>query len=573
MKTRRAQAAVLWAAVVSIPLAGAGDGAARAADPPGGPPKLTAQIHNSAFELARDTFNGLSAASDGKIYYVLGSQSVDIGAQMYCYDPAAKKIRHLGDVTEACGEKGMKTIVQGTSHVNFVESQGKLYFATHVGHYSYVDGMKKMPEPPPGYKPYPGGHLLAYDMAAAKFDDLAIAPLKEGILTMNMDVRRGRLFGLTWPTGHFFRYDLTKNEMKDFGPTAGQGEDGQGPTYRTICRSIAVNPEDGSAYFTLAAGTILRYVAERDALETVAGDDLRKDYFGQYDVTSPATMAYNWRQTIWYPAEKMIYGVHGNSGYLFRFDPRAGRIDVLDRITSESSKRSGMFDQFNYGYLGFTLGPDNRTLYYLTGGPVYVAGKRVTGKGSAGTGEAKGIEDLHLVTYAIPAAKWVDHGAIYFPNGERPNHVNSIAVGKDGTVYPVAGFRKEQRANRPDQYCPAEVTRMSDAGCDAFHAPYKIEARSTGKIVCGPQRWSLRQYTTRSQGEKHHARDSCSIGRCGDRRDNCDLVGRPFGGGGGTPRHHVQVRHDDAAGTSEFPQRQAPGEHRASPDGQGNRAR
>ena len=38
-----------------------------------------------------------------------------------------------------------------------------------------------------------------------------------------------------------------------------QGEDGKGPTYRTICRSIAVDPADGSAYFTDGDGTIHRY--------------------------------------------------------------------------------------------------------------------------------------------------------------------------------------------------------------------------------------------------------------------------------------------------------------------------
>ena len=50
-------------------------------------------------------------------------------------------------------------------------------------------------------------------------------------------------------------------------------------------------------------------------------------------------------------------------------------------------------------------------------------------------GEAKGLEDLHLVTYDIPSGKYTDHGAIFYENGERPLYVNSIAVGKDGTVY------------------------------------------------------------------------------------------------------------------------------------------
>jgi len=55
--------------------------------------------------------------------------------------PIASHWRNGGNLTEACGEKGRKTIVQGKSHVNFVESNGKLYFATHIGYYSLIDGM------------------------------------------------------------------------------------------------------------------------------------------------------------------------------------------------------------------------------------------------------------------------------------------------------------------------------------------------------------------------------------------------------------------------------------------------
>jgi hypothetical protein len=396
---------------------------------------LITRGYNSGFPQAHDTYNGLSTASDGRIYYVLSSEAYDVGAQMYVFDPRTQQIKHLGDLTEACGEKNQKTIVQGKSHVNFVEASGKLYFATHIGFYSIIDGMEKMGIPPAGWKPYPGGHLLAFDMHSEKFENLALAPHGEGILSMNMDVQRARIFGLTWPSGYFFRFDLATKDVKDFGKVSAEGENGKGAAYRTLCRSIAVNREDGSAYFTTGDGAILRYRADGDTLEIVAGEDMKKDYFGLYDPASPGHMGYNWRQTIWHPTERAIYGVHGNSGYLFRFDPREPRVDVLERLTSQPSRRSGMFDQFSYGYLGFTLGPDGRTLHYLTGGPIYVDGHRVKGKDSTAMGEAKGLENLHLVTYDIPAAKYTDHGPIFFENGTRPLYVNSLAVGLDGTVY------------------------------------------------------------------------------------------------------------------------------------------
>lgn len=416
-------------------------------DSPPAPRRIIARTYNSEFELAHDTYNGMSCASDGKIYYVLSSQSYEVGAQMYCFDPKTKAIRHLGDLTEACGEKGKKTVVQGKSHVVFVECRGKLYFATHAGYYSIIDGMEKMGIPPAGWQPYPGGHLLAYEVATGRYEDLAIAPDREGILTMNMDTNRGRIYCLTWPSGHFLRFDLAKKEMKDFGHVSEEGENGKGPTYRTLCRSIAVDPVDGTAFFTVSTGAIVRYRYADDKLETLEGEDLnlKKDYFGLYDPTSPGHMGYNWRQVVRRPADGMFYGVHGNSGYLFRFDPRGLRVEVLERLTSEPSKRSGMFDQFSYGYLGFTLGPDGRTLHYLTGGPIYVNGKRLAGKTSTAMGEAKGLEDLHLVTYDIRSGKYTDNGAVFYPDGQRPLYVNSIAVGKDGMVYTLARITENGR--------------------------------------------------------------------------------------------------------------------------------
>ena len=402
---------------------------------PAAPRRLQAKLIDSGFAGAHDSYNSVSIASDGRVYYVLSSEKADEGAQMFSYDPATRAVKRLGDLTEACGEKDAKAIAQGKSHVRFVESQGKLYFATHLGFYSIIDGAEKPGVPPPGMKPYPGGHFLSYDMATGKFESLAIAPHHEGIITFNMDTRRGRLYGLTWPTGRFLRYDLKKAELKDLGPVSERGEDGKGPTFRTICRSLVINPEDGSVYFSTSDGKIHHYAYASDTIDTVAGDDLKKDYFGQYDPASSGSMAYNWRQVFWYAPEKAIYGVHGNSGYLFRFLTAGETVEVLDRVTSEESKRAGMFDQFSYGYLGFTLGPDGRTIYYLTGGPVFEDGKRITGKSAAAKGESRGRENLHLVTWDIPSRHYLDRGPIYFENGQRPNYVNSIAVAKDGTVY------------------------------------------------------------------------------------------------------------------------------------------
>ncbi|MCW5982958.1 MAG: hypothetical protein KIT09_33015 [Bryobacteraceae bacterium] len=419
---------------------------------------LQARAYNSGFELAHQTYNGISPASDGNIYYVLCSESIDTGAQMYCYNPAADSVRHVGDLTEACGEKGSKAIVHGKSHVPFFESNGKLYFATHVGYYTVKGGRELMGVPPPGYKPYPGGHFLAYDLKTGKFENLAKAPQEHGIITMTMDPGRGRLYGITWPNGYFLRYDLASKDLKNLGAISQEGEAGSGPAYRTLCRSMVVNPGDGSVYFTTSEGDIHRYRYDHDALEKIEGEDLRKDYFGSYDPTSPGHMGYNWRQAVWYPKDKAIYAVHGNSGYLFRYDPAANRVDVVERITAEPSRRSGMFDKFYYGYLGFALGPDESTLHYLTGGAIYQDGRPLAARTKTQVG-ARGEENLHLVTYDIPAGAYRDHGPIFFDGGGRPTYVNSIAVGRDGAVYAIANIPDNGRTRTDLIKVPGPLAR------------------------------------------------------------------------------------------------------------------
>ncbi|MGV3509293.1 MAG: hypothetical protein ACO1N7_08395, partial [Sphingobacteriaceae bacterium] len=215
---------------------------------------LTAKRYYSGFDLAHDTYNAISAASDGRIYYVLSSESYDIGGKIYVYDPKTDKTQFLADLTEICGEKNSKSIPQGKSHVRFYEHNNKLYFVTHIGVYQMIDGMERLPETAlDGYQLYPGGHIISFDLTTHKFEDLAIAPDGEGLLTMAIDKKRDQIYSLTWPLGKLIQYDLKSDELKDLGLTCGRGEDGVvGDDYRVICRSMFVDPKDGKLYLSTA---------------------------------------------------------------------------------------------------------------------------------------------------------------------------------------------------------------------------------------------------------------------------------------------------------------------------------
>ena len=405
---------------------------------------IIAKRYYSGFPDAHDTYHALSAAGDGKIYYVLSSVRYNVGAQFYVYDPVTDQTKFIADLSEALGEKEKKCIVQGKSHVEFCEHDGKLYFSTHIGYYEMINGSECMPvNAPSGYQLYPGGHFVAYDMRSGKIEDLALAPHGEGIITMTMDKQRGHLYGITWPVGYLLHYDLNTHQLKELGLVNERGEAGViGKDYRVICRSMFVDPRDGNAYYTTAEGDIFRYRAGLPAPEKLMDVDMRLDYFGSYDYTRAGSGSYNWRKIWWHEPENMAYGVHGNSGYLFRFDPKAPKIEIVERFTSEPSRKSGMFDQFSYGYLGFKIG-ENQTIYYLTGAPIYRNGKRVKGVDRLAGGGSKGLEHLHLVTYHIPEKKYMDHGPIFYEDGSIPTYVNAIAMDRLGNIYTLARFMHE----------------------------------------------------------------------------------------------------------------------------------
>ena len=406
---------------------------------------LVAKNYYSGFSHAHDTYNAISAASDGNIYYVLSSQPHDVAGQMYMYDPKLDKTRFIADLNEVCGEKDIKAIAQGKSHVRFCESNGKLYFATHIGYYEMIGGAECLPvNAPKGYQLYTGGHFLSYDLKTGEFENLAIVPNGEGVLTMTMDTKRNQIFAITWPKGYFIHYDLNTKKLTNLGLVSANGEGGKvGEDYRVLCRSMFVDPRDGVVYYSTSEGDIFFFNPQIGTLQKMGEVSLKLDYFGSYDPTRPGNMGYNWRTVVWSPKENVAYGVHGNSGYLFRFDPQEKKIEIVDRITSAPSKKSGMFDQFSYGYLGFDLGNDKETLYYLTGGPIYIDGKRVKGVDEIAMGAARGLENLHLITYHIPSGKYIDHGPIFYADGSRPTYVNSIAIGNDGNVYTLARFEHE----------------------------------------------------------------------------------------------------------------------------------
>jgi len=403
-------------------------------------PEIPTRLHPSGFDQADSNFYALSGCSDGRIYYVLSSHNIDTHGRCYRYDPSTDAVELAFDLGEACGESGAKALPQGKSHSRLLELDGTIYLATHYGYFATTGGKEQPATVPDGYRPYPGGHVLSYDMATGAVTDLARAPDEEGLLTLAADADRGRLYAITWPSGLFMTYDIARRELRSLGPVSRGGECGTGDQYFCLVRSLAVHPADGSVYFTNSDGEVLRYDLDADAIASVDGLSMKRDLFGQWDPHQPGHQGYNWRDIFWHEAGRRFYGVHPKSGWLIAFDPAATSIELIDRICTDDLRRSGGFEPFRYGYLTLRLAADGETIYYLTSdyGLTAEDGRTVR-------------ETTHPVTYNLRTGDYADHGRLRLADGRYPRMSHSLDVGPDGRWYAAPWIEKPDRDEATDR--------------------------------------------------------------------------------------------------------------------------
>lgn len=385
---------------------------------------IPCRLYPSGFAQADSNFYSLTIASDGCLYYTLCTHKLDYHGRVYRLNPATEELRLMCDLGEAAREAGQKTLPQGKSHSPFYELDGWLYFSTHYGYFATTDEREEPAPLPDGYKPYPGGHLMRLNMKTGHVEDLAVADPEEGILTLNADLARGRLYGLTWPKGFFLVYDLATRKLRNLGPVSRGGEAGRGDQYFCLVRTFAIDPRDGCVYFTNPDGQVHYYNPDTDRVVALDGVSLRRDILGAWDPHRPGHQGFNWRDIFWHEPSQGFYGVHPKSGWLFRFDPPARRLDLVARITAEELLRSGDFEPFRYGYLTLQLGPDRETAYYLTSTyrPRAPDGREV-------------MEGTHLVTYNLRTGDYADHGILQLQDGRFPRMAQCNAVHPNGNCY------------------------------------------------------------------------------------------------------------------------------------------
>jgi hypothetical protein len=265
----------------------------------------------------------LAAGADGKIY---GATS-GVQAHLFVFSPTNNQVRPLGTIADA----------QGVHHSLAVDPAGTVFIGTGrdlrqtftikpdlsfgVNHISQ-DLWTQLKD---FYKDYPGGHLYSYEPKAertpraeqaAVLNDLGIPVPGDGVYAMTLDPARQVIYGLSYPHGHFFVYDLKQKKAADKGAIGKLVQFG-GPddrTLRTLPRDLIVSAT-GDVYTSGDDGHLVRYAIASQELETL-----------------PAEIPGEYMQVVeaWVRADDVLYG--GTSeGFLFRFHPASGEVENLGK--------------------------------------------------------------------------------------------------------------------------------------------------------------------------------------------------------------------------------------------------
>ena len=222
---------------------------------------------------------------------------------------------------------------------------------------------------------YPGGHLFSFDPVTREISDAGIPVPGQGINCLIIDRAANRVYGLTYPRGHLLVWDVTTGKVEDKGATVPASEpvtERRGATqHRYLPRALALDSH-GIAYGSRGGGYLWKYDPAAGNIELL-------------QVKIPGAKG---RETDWLynhvadsfclGSDGLIYGGTVADGYLFVFDPVKETVTNLGKPIRQSR--------------------------------IKAIGAGADGKIYALAGEEAGLP--HLVAYSSQTRGFVDLGAL-----------------------------------------------------------------------------------------------------------------------------------------------------------------
>jgi len=311
--------------------------------------------HTDLIPADESAITSLIEAPNGDIY----GGTTGRACHLFVFSPFHEKtkfllnrVRHLGKIPG-----------HGSIHHSLVADQdGVIYIGTGLNE------LKQHPisDPPAGhagitiglwadikkaYSQYEGGHLYRFDInndprrwvesdEEALVEDLGAPVPHNGIYALTINTSRDEIYGITYPDGHFFVYDIKAAKFTDLGEIYEQriyaGPDNR--TLRSITRSLVCD-DKGFVYGSADEQRLFRYDPETKKIEKL-------------NVKIPHVY-YSVLETFAKDKNGAIYG--GTlEGYLFRFEPEQMKTTNLGKPLAQRRIRglSIAANGFIYGIAG-----------------------------------------------------------------------------------------------------------------------------------------------------------------------------------------------------------------------------
>jgi len=366
-------------------------------------------------------WNALHAAEDGRVYTGLCTHGGS--AHFYRYDPKTNTNENLYDIAEFLGERGQGIRTSGKIHTRIVpDGKGHLFFAT----LNAAAGPHNI-----DYTSWRGGHWLMYDLESGVLSDRGLVARGVGLYSLNVDPQRQMLFGLGF-TGYLYRHDIRSRKTVNLGRVSNWD----------ICRNIVID-DLGNVYGCFPIGRIWKYDAKTERIHDLS---VRIPYDPTiYPVQLERPMidrTSDWRNAVWDPVERVIYGVTTGSGsILFRYDPFDGPEGKVAELGKLCAPRYVESDQkaVPFSTLAITLDSKNRLVYFVASARTFHGGRYFETLNAPG--------NFHLIRFDLKTNERMDLGILQSVDGRRVFGCEAAAIARDGTLY-FAGLAEVNDASK-----------------------------------------------------------------------------------------------------------------------------
>ena len=350
----------------------------------------------------------LITANDGIIYG--GTSGVD--AYFLLFDPAINKVRHLGKIP----------MQAGIYHSLVEDKDGNIYIGTGKSMFEDVslskwgEGDDKLDvtlwkDIKKHFNDYPGGHLYRYNPALSnehvklvnencEVEDLGIPLANNSIYALTISPKGDEIYGLTYPDGHFFVYNILLKKFNDVGEIDPQKVyHGPERQWRTLPRALIC--DDSGRVFTSGTNGLLKYFDPKISKFVSTNIEIPGDYYYMQRFLDYTSVEYFAKDP-----NGLIYG-GTTDGYLFSFDPHKMQLNNLGKVRASRRLRC------------LTVGKDGKV--YL------MAGERSTTRPCqfySYNPQTAGFENLGLLI--------ADRSPFYYWRGQQ---FDCMTTGLDGTIY------------------------------------------------------------------------------------------------------------------------------------------